>query len=339
MTLNFKRNAGAALNYYIFGKLPRRSDFVRVNASHPSAVSLDLLIAESLKRLQHDSRFTAAYRSMSATNVVLRRKDTNQLFLGAMQPSHDEAGRDYPLVAGTFHQEGPDIPLLSHVILAKELFFNGLKEQLASAIENSVEMLACKDFLDEQSRFNACYDADLDLARQLLERHMRNTSVTQLNQMLCENQMGSLDVALLSFIFQQQLVNKFASSMPSQVFLLPLPERDGEDVLFAAMWLALYLAATANVSKHTEQFLMLNTPSGRFLVLAPGALTYQHFSICWGVPIESSHQVDVSEDSAPWKGDKAYAEAAYVLGRRLSDPAMSTAELCDVIRNISLSVG
>lgn len=338
MTLNFKRPPRAPVDFCIFGKLPRRSDFVRVNAAHPGAVYLDGLVANSLKHLPTDSQAVAAYRQMPSTSLVMRHHDANSLFLGALQPSYDEAGRNFPLVAGAFLVEGEERPPLAQVILAKELFFSGLREQLLSAVDNSVEMLACRNFLEEQSLFNASYAADLDLARQLLDQHLQHTTAAGLQAVLSQSSAGQLDKVLLAFIFQQQLSQKFASSLPSQIFLLPLPDRDGEDILFAAMWLALYQAATETDPKRTEQFLLLNTPKGRYLALVPGHLLDQHFSNCWGLAIESSYLIDVSEESAPWRSDKAYVEAAYVLGRRLCDQRIPVSELRDVIRNIAQSI-
>jgi len=338
VTLNFKRTSRTPVDFCIFGKLPRRSDFVRVNAAFPGALYLDGLIANSLKKLPADITAVANYRTMQATSMVIRHNDNNSLFLGALQPSHDEAGRNYPLVAGTFLAEEEDRPQLSHVILAKELFFSGLREQLLSAIENSVEMLACRQFLEEQSLFNASYVADLDLAKQLLDQQLQQTTAADLEAILSQAGIGQLDKVLLAFIFQQQLSQKFANSLPSQIFLLPLPDRDGEDILFASMWLALYQAATEKEQKQTEQFLLLNTARGRYLALVPGTLLDHHFSMCWGLSIESSYLIDVSEESAPWRSDKAYVEAAYVLGRRLCDPCISVSELRDAIRNIAQSI-
>jgi type VI secretion system protein ImpM len=337
MTLPFKRAAGALPEFSIFGKLPQRGDFIRVNATHPGAMYLDDLIARSLQKRLVDTAAIDAYRAMPASCVVLRHGDG--LFLGALMPSQDQAGRHYPLAAGTFLTEGEARYPLALLLLAKELFFSGLHEQLVSAHSNSVEMLACRHFLEEQAMFNLGVDADLDLARQLLERHMQCTTVADLNALLNEAEAGCLDSVLMSFVFHKPLLRKFANSLPSQLFLLPLPDRDGEDMLHAALWLSLYQAATESDTVRTEQFFLLNQNGRRYLALVPGRLTDQHFTLCWGCIPNPGTVFDFREESTPWRGDRTYAEASYVLGRRLGDQSLSIAELRSVLRNILHSIG
>lgn len=61
MPLNFKRTQEVPPQYCIFGKLPRRADFVRVNATHPAAMQLDQLLAQSLQRLEFTEEATRHY--------------------------------------------------------------------------------------------------------------------------------------------------------------------------------------------------------------------------------------------------------------------------------------
>ncbi|TDR70278.1 type VI secretion system-associated protein TagF [Paludibacterium purpuratum] len=336
MTINFKRAAGTAQDCCIIGKLPQRGDFIRVNATHPGAVYLDGLIADSLKMLDGDGEAGAVYRSIGHSSVLLRYRDA--LFLGGIQPSHDQAGRNYPLVAGMFMPVGEAPEPLGHLLLARELFFHGLREQLVSAYANSVEMLACRQFLEQQALLNASFSADLHLARQLLDRHLQQCRVGELNQMLSAAGLGALDSLLLGFAFQQQLLRKFASSLPSPLFLLPLPDSDGEDMLYAAMWLSLYQTATGREPSHSEQFFLLRQQGRRCLALVPGRLTEQHVQMCWGRKPGAGVVFDASEETAPWRADKQYAESAYVLGRRLCDTDVSIAEVRDVLRNVVQSM-
>ncbi|MBV8649234.1 type VI secretion system-associated protein TagF [Paludibacterium sp.] len=336
MTIHIKRAAGTAQDCCIFGKLPQRGDFVRVNATHAGAVYLDGLIADSLKALDGDAAAGETYRAVGHTSVLLRYREA--WFLGGIQPSHDQAGRNYPLVAGMFMPVGEAPEPLGHLLLARELFFHGLREQLVSAYANSVEMLACRQFLEQQALLNASFSADLHLARQLLDRHLQQCRVGELNRMLQAAGLGALDSLLLGFAFQRQLLRKFASSLPAPLFLLPLPDSDGEDMLYAAMWLSLYQTAVGREPTHDEQFFLLREPGRRRLALAPGRLTAQHLQMCWGRKPDAGVVFDASEETAPWRADKQYAESAYVLGRRLCDDNVPIAEVRDVLRSVVQSM-
>ncbi|AXT45184.1 MULTISPECIES: type VI secretion system-associated protein TagF [Chromobacterium] len=338
MAFNFKRAQETPPQFCIFGKLPRRGDFVRVNATHPAATQLDQLLAQSLGGLEAGPEAVERYRAMPGTSFVLRSRDQMWLSLGVMQPSRDESGRNYPLVAASLMPCDAALPPLSVLMLANELFFSGLKEQLSSAIDNAVEMLACRQFLEEQSLFGISSVADLELAQQLLERHLSVTPASHLGRLLSGRGLPDLETVLLAFTFHHQLLRKFQGSLTAQTYLLPLPDSDGEDMLAAATWLSLYQAATAGQAGQAEQCLLIQRPEGRFLALLPGDLNEQIVAQCWGGQLDARFIVDVAEPQAPWRSHQAYAEAAYILGRRLNDPSISVAQLREVASSLSRSV-
>ncbi|MCD4486501.1 type VI secretion system-associated protein TagF [Chromobacterium vaccinii] len=337
MPLNFKRTQEVPPQFCIFGKLPRRADFVRVNATHPAAMQLDQLLAQSLQRLEFTEEATRDYLAMPPTSFVLQSRDHNWLSLGVIQPSRDEGGRNYPLVAASLVAVDPALPSTAILLLANELFFTGLKEQLSSAIENSVEMLACKQFLEEQLRFGASSVADIDLAQQLLEKHLSMTAADSLSRSLSAAGRGDLESVLLAFVFHHRLLKKFRDSLPVQAYALPLPAVEGDNVLAAVTWLALYHAATDNGAA-LEQCLIVRRPEGHFLVLLPAGLNEQIASQCWGAPLDPKHVVDIDDVKAPWRNHQSYAEAAYVLGRQLNDPGLSLAQLRTVLSSLARNI-
>ena len=192
--------------------MPRRGDFVRVNATHPAATQLDQLLAQSLLGLESGPEAVERYRATPATSFVLRSRDQMWLSLGVMQPSRDESGRNYPLVAASLLPCDTPLPPLSVLMLANELFFSGLKEQLSSAIDNAVEMLACRQFLEEQSWFGSSSSADIELAQQLLERHMAMTPASRLAALLAQRGLPVMETVLLAFTFHHQLLRKFRAA-------------------------------------------------------------------------------------------------------------------------------
>ena len=70
MAFNFKRAQEAPPQFCIFGKLPRRGDFVRVNATHPAATQLDQLLAQSLLGLESGPEAVERYRATPATSLA-----------------------------------------------------------------------------------------------------------------------------------------------------------------------------------------------------------------------------------------------------------------------------
>ncbi|QEL54872.1 type VI secretion system-associated protein TagF [Chromobacterium paludis] len=337
MAFNFKRAQEVPPQFCIFGKLPRRADFVRVNATHPAAMQLDQLLAQSLQRLEAGEEATRRYLAMPPTSFVLKTRDQQWLSLGVIQPSRDEGGRNYPLVAASLVALDPALPPTAILLLANELFFTGLKDQLASAIDNSVEMLACKQFLEEQLRFGASSVADIELAQQLLEKHLAVTPASSLAHSLAAGGRGDLETVLLAFVFHHRLLKKFRDSLPVQAYFLPLPAVEGENVLAAVTWLALYHAATDG-NGELEQCLILRRPEGHVLALLPAGLNEPIAAQCWGAALDPKHVVDVDDAKAPWRSHQAYAEAAYVLGRQLNDPGLSLAQLRGVLASLSRNI-
>ena len=57
------------------------------------------------------------YRGMPGSCFVLRSRDHAWLSLGVIQPSHDESGRNYPLVAATQLPASLELPPLAHGVL------------------------------------------------------------------------------------------------------------------------------------------------------------------------------------------------------------------------------
>lgn len=334
MTFTFKRPQEALATYSIFGKLPCRADFIRIHAGHPAASELDALIAGSMTILSTQDSLDR-YAKMPAALFMLRTRDQQWLSLGAMQPSRDQSGRHYPLVAALHLPVQPDTPDLAVMLLSCELFFTGLREQLGNALDNAVEMLACRQYLEAQVTFGATSKEDVTLAAQLLEHYMRNTRCSTLARLSTHNPSGGLETLLMAFIFHSQLLSKFKNSLRAQTYLLPLPAQDGEDMLVAASWLSLYAAASGSQAINNVQCLLIRRQDGRFLALQPSPPDAHIIAHCWGEPLSSQFVVNADEDATPWRQHQSFAEASYILGKRMSDPDFTIAQLRDLIAGLA----
>lgn len=338
MPFNFKKVQELQLQYAIFGKLPRRADFIRVNASHPAAVDIDQQLANSLKHLSNQDAWQEMYLQAPNSEVLFHSKDGRWSFFGVVLPSHDEALRHYPLVAGVCVAADILNGGEAEFVLANELFFSGLKDQLKNAAENSVEMVACRQFMEEQMTFSHRAAADLELASNLLERHMAKTSIESLELALRSAGQGDLESIILSFAFYLQLVRRYGASLPAQVFMLPLPTGAGEEILGAAVWMSLCRAAIQSQGAHTLNFAFVTQAGIRYLALSFNAFTELQLSMLWGQQLDLRQIVDASDVKSPWRSHQFYAEASYILGRQLSDPLLSLFKLREIIFKITAEI-
>lgn len=337
MPIHFKRTHDMQLQFSIFGKLPRRADFIRINATHPAALEVDQQLADSLIFVANEEGWQQRYLAMPASEFIFFNRDQKWAFVGVALPSHDEAARNYPLVAGMCVPSEVIQGAEAEFVLANELFFTGLKDQLKSASDNSVEMLACRQFMEDQVAFSQRSSADLDLAAQLLDRHMAKTPVRHLEDALL-NQQSDLESMILAFAFYLQLSRRYGASMPAQIFLLPLPSGLGEEVLGAAVWLSLCRAATQSQGLNPIYFAFVSKENSRYLALSFSSMNEQQLSMLWGKKLDVRQIVNAGDMQSPWRSHQAYAEASYILGRQLSDPTLSLLKLRDIVFKITEAI-
>lgn len=339
MSIGFMRAQDTGARYAVFGKLPRREDFVRLNTAHPVVQEIDETLGRSLAwAVRQPGWDETAYFARGASNFQLTSADGRWVFIGGLQPSRDLAGRVYPLVAGVVRPSSEVAGHLPELPIVNELFHAGLREQLASAVENSVELIACRQFLDAQLAQRARAGAEIELAASVLERHLHRTPAAQLERDLQQAGSASLEAHLLAFVFYLALARRYAGSAPALAVLLPLPDRPGEDVLGQAAWLALYRAAAGAPLARQPQVITTGISGRPYLMLAPERLTERTLGGMWGVSFEPSSLVDPSEENPPWFRHQAYAEASYILGRQLSDPELSLHALCGILARVAQSV-
>ena len=106
----------------------------------------------------------------------------------------------------------------------------------------------------------------------------------------------------------------------------------------AATWLTLYQAAASASGADEAQCLLINRPDGRYLALQPRSPDAHIVAQCWGEPLNERFVVDIGDEQAPWRRHQSYAEATYILGRRLNDPGLSVAQLRDLVASHARSI-
>lgn len=340
MVLPFRRaETGLAATYALYGKLPNRADFVRVNADHAAAAEFDALIQRTFERLARNEQWELHYDACSPVEFQYVSRDQRHTFLGVLSPSRDLAGRRYPLVAGAI-LPSDSISGYAHVApIAYEVFFDGLREQVASAVENSVEALSCRQFLESQLRANDTAAADLELAQGVVARFMQGTPVAALSNLLAADASSAgMEQALLNMAFYRAFLRRFDTPATNQIIQLPLPEGKGERALVASAWLsildALWRGARATDPWRGNYVIHALAPGRYALAAAFGQVQERFAAVMLGGAHDASCRLELSREQQAWTNHRLYAEVSYALGRILAEPGISLRALCDFLADI-----
>lgn len=341
MALPFKRaETGIPATYTLYGKLPNRADFVRVNADHAAAAEFDELIQRTLERLAGEEGWGQSYDACGPVEFQYVSQDLRHTILGVLSPSRDQAGRRYPLVAGAI-LPSESIAGYGHVApIAYEVFFDGLREQVSTAVENSVEALSCRQFLESQLRANDTAAADLELARDVVAHFMHTTSVRTLGTLLA-SQAEPCEFAqvLLNLAFYRAFLRRFDNPATNQIIQLPLPTGEGERALVASAWLSVLKVlwkGSGNGEPWRGNYLVLDMDRPHaVLVTAFGKVQERFTTVMLGGPLDGSCRLDLTIEHDAWVNHSLYAEVSYALGRLLAEPGLSLQALCDFLADVA----
>ena len=335
LVLPFNRTESqAAASYTLFGKLPNRPDFVRVNATHPVALEFDQLIQHSCERLG------SPVGSGEPVDFQYVSRDQRHVMLGVLMPSRDQAGRRYPLVAAAILPRESIEAYLAVSPIAYEVFFDGLREQVVNAVDNSVEALSCRQFLESSLRSQDAADEDLELAANVVTRFLETQPVGRMADLLATaHYPASLLQAVLNAGFYQAYLRRFDHHSTNQLILLPVSSHKGEQALMASTWLSILAAlwsGTENGEPWRGSYLLLRRPDiGAQLVATVGRIPDSFAGVLLGAPLEPAMLLDLGRENDAWKSHRMYAESAYALGRILADPDCRLAALRSFLGDMS----
>lgn len=319
-------------SYSLFGKLPRRADFLRVNATNPVAHEYDQLLADAVVKLTQNAGWEAAYDATDASLFAYRSRDKQSWFVGGQYPSHDQENRRFPLVAGV-SRAATDIGNNLHLLpLAYEVFYNGLLGHLSNAISNSVDAISCKSFLEGFAGTANQTGTDFDLAGALLQKFSNDYDAAHLQDILrMAYPHAQLEQALLNIAFYANFIRHFPHRVTAQEIVLPLPNKQGSSVLVASVWLAL-IGNLAGDSQRVVGFFFRDN----FIVIALDIFSEQfspllpliHSAKVRGLMLTSEHEA--------WSSHPHYAEVSYALTRLISEPGASLQSVFDCTKQIGI---
>lgn len=325
--LPFMKTTEAPQGYAMVGKLPHRSDYVRANANHGAMREFDDLIHQALASLARLPDWEARYEHMPATDFYYTSRDGQWVLLGAMRPSRDMSGRRYPFIAAALYPVAQIAESAHLVPIAHEVFFTGLHAQIESAIENSVEAHACREFLASQVAAGAAGGPDLELAQGIVDRFLSSHTVgAWCTADGCRDRAPQLDQAILNMLFYGDFLRRFHNPSTLQAVLLPLPHAKGEAPLFASAWLSLLREAWRQ-APWAGSFFVRHGGDASTLAVMFDVVPERFAASLVGGPIEAAITLDLTQEQEAWRAHRFYPETAYAIGRLLSDPALPLADL------------
>lgn len=340
MVLPFRRaDSGISASYTLYGKLPNRADFVRVNADHPAAAEFDGMIQRTFERLAWQERWEACYDASTPVEFLFVSRDQRHSLLGVLAPSRDLSGRRYPLVAGAILPSDSIAGYVHVAPIAYEVFFDGLREQVVSAIENSVEALACRQFLESQLRASDTAAADLALADGVVSRFMQASPAMLLDTLLAVDPCSAgIEQALLNLAFYRAFLRRFDTPATNQIIQLPLPANKGERALVASAWLSILdvlWRGRKSCDPWRGNYVVLEKTAGQYvLATAFGRVDERYGAVMLGRAPDTSSSLELAREQLAWTNHRLYAEVSYALGRLLAEPGLSIKSLCDFMRDI-----
>jgi len=341
MAPSLPRNQASPPQPVVFGKLPNRADFVRINVSHPLAHEFDLLTQSALEKFRLQEGWEERYDSNPMMDICYTSRDQKWLFLGGMVASRDQSGRRYPLVAGLVFLPQAVSGAQMLLPIAGEVFFEGLREQLANATENSVEAMGCHQFLESQALTWTQSASELELAGQIVKQFMDSRHPFVLGPALASaHQPGSVTQALLNLLFYRDFLRRFYSPSAIQLIEVPLQTGPGEAALHACAWLSLlsslaggpevglggFLIRQGRGADRANLYFSLGPMPDKVLLSAMGGMT----------PEEG--RLNLGSEQKTWQAHKLYAETAYAMDRFINDPAVTLTSLSGFTRELSQKI-
>lgn len=323
-------------SYALFGKLPNRPDFVRVNHLHPAAQEFDNLIQHTFERNAARIDWQPGAGLPAAIDFQYVTRDQRFTMLGVLSPSFDQAGRRYPLVGAAILPSQSIQGLLACSPIAYEVFFDGLREQVANAVDNSVEALSCRQFLESHVRRCDSTSADFELAESVVRRFMAEQAATTLGDLLARHmEVRELQQALLNLVFYREFLRRFDNPATNQIISLPLSSKSGEQALIASAWLSL-LASVSGGNRWLGSYLIVRPKGGApaRLVVSAGRIPEPFSLVMLGAAVDATTQLDLATEQPAWKNHRTYAEVSYALGRLLADPGCLLSTLRDFLGDV-----
>lgn len=339
MALSLLRAPEGSIPYMIFGKLPNRADFIRINATHPVATEFDEFVQNTLEQFRAQENWEECYDLTAVIDFCYPTRDQKWVFTGALISSCDQSLRRYPLIAGAAFPAQTTGAERRLIPIACEVFYEGLREQLLTAIDHSVEALACRQFLESQVKAWSTGVNDLPLANEIVNYFMDVNDPYIIESLLkSDSSPGTLGQALLNIAFYRDFLRRFHNPSTVQIIELPLRGGRGEAALQASVWLSL-LSALSGPNKPWDGGFLLRQGQGTARLYATfSRMPEVTLLMAMGGESREDRRLDLCAEQRTWQAHKLYAETAYALDRILSDPGTTLTNLHSFLKEVSQKI-
>jgi type VI secretion system protein ImpM len=334
MSLAFWRQTETKLEntYSLFGKMPSRADFLRINATVPIAQEYDQRLQEAIVKFSQEPGWEAAYDITGTTLFAYRGTDKQAWFIGGQRPSRDQQSRRFPLVAGmarTTANIGNNLPFIP---LSYEVFFSGLAGHLENAIENSVDAVTCRAFMESFSGNADRTGADFELASALFSKFVSEKSVEDLQEILrIAYPHAEIEQAIINIAFYTNFVRHYPNSAAAQEIVLPLPRKQGTNALVAAVWLKLVGYLSGNIGRIAGFFFRSD-----FIVIVVDVFSHDFSPLLPLLYSVKGRGLMLTAEHETWKAHPLHPEISYALTRLMTDSQASLQSVFDCAQQIGI---
>ena len=336
MPLPFRLGSPASRGHALFGKLPGRADFVRVNASLPACEELDEALHGAMGVLASAPAWQEHYDRLPVVDIFWASERSGTAFLGSAIPSQDASGRRYPLVAGLVldlqeaRRYGPSLPL------AGELLLNQVRHNLQAAVTGGPELGQLMDHLEAQASGKGHDLLDAEVAHEIHQRYFSREAWTELGRApSAEAPEAALRNTLLHLLFHTHTPPR-ELGMDQRYASLPLTVEPGRTALHLVGWLDLLQRLSGSSARAWNRRWLVRRNAQRPRLLAhPGAPAARQLA---GMLLEDPApdlQLDALGSTMAWHHHPLYPEISYRLDRFMESKGRSMMDLLDFMEETS----
>lgn len=210
-----------------FGKIPARSDFVKVAHHVPIMTMLDEWLAHVMSRLPSSPRWKLDYDAMAPVSFAFAGPARRHAVAGHLVASHDQSGRRFPFLMMRTLDVADPAPFVSRSPLAFAPLWDYFETMAPRIVNNN----------DPGPHLQAIVDAGIELGEcdAALDAFLAGGTVAALSGLLgCRSERLILALGLLL----QPVMHSKPSALHKSL-VLPLPAAAAQRCAVAAFWLEL----------------------------------------------------------------------------------------------------
>jgi type VI secretion system protein ImpM len=337
MPLPFRLGGSASKDYAVFGKLPGRADFIRINASLPVCEELDENLHAAIGELARAPGWQEHYDRLPVVDVFWASERSGTAFLGSAIPSQDGSGRRYPLLAGLvldLQEARRHGPLL---LLAGELLLNQVRHFLQVALASEPEVRNLVDYLKLQASGRGHDFLDREITNDIHLQFLSRAPWWEIGRGLSlEAPETALHTALLHLLFHTYATPR-GLGLGQRSACLPLLVERGRTMLHAVAWLDIlqHLSASSRNRSWDRQWLLRqNAQRPRLMVHPSGASNREFAGMLLDDPTPDL-QLDLQAGTRPWHHHPLFPEISYRFDRFRKTEGRSMMDLLAFLKETS----